>query len=113
MGVAPTADESPSAPSRPGTLPGDAAADETALLAYARAHGSAVHHALGTCRMGTDALALVDPRLRLRGLEWLRVVDASVVPTTVSANTDAATMMIAERAAALAPADRHTASAAA
>ena len=79
----------------PETLPGESCQDEQALLAYARARGSTVYHAVGTCRMGVEPLAVVGPDLSLRGMAGLRVVDASVMPTMVSANTNAATLMIA------------------
>jgi choline dehydrogenase len=60
-----------------------------------------VFHATGTCRMGTDDRAVVDPALRVRGVERLRVVDASVMPTVTSANTNAAALMIGEKGASL------------
>lgn len=82
----------------PETLPGPDIRTDDALLAYARAKGATVYHAVSTCRMGTDAGAVVDPALRVSGVDALRVVDASVMPTMVSANTNAATMMIAEKA---------------
>ena len=79
--------------------PGAAADGDEALLAYCRDHGATIFHPSGTCRMGHDAMAVVDPRLRVRGLEGLRVVDCSVMPTLVSGNTNAAAVMIGERAA--------------
>lgn len=82
----------------PETLPGPDVQKDEDLLAYARSHGATVYHAIGTCRMGVDDGAVVDPQLRVRGVRNLRVVDASVMPTMVSANTNAATMMIAEKA---------------
>jgi choline dehydrogenase len=60
-----------------------------------------VFHPTSTCRMGNDARAVVDPQLRVRGVERLRVVDASVMPAVVSTNTNAAAIMIGERGAAL------------
>jgi len=69
------------------------------LLAFARAAGSTVFHPTSTCRMGSDGTAVVDERLRVRGIGNLRVVDASIMPTVVSGNTNAAVIMIAEKGA--------------
>ncbi len=69
------------------------------LDAYVRQNAQTYFHPVGTCKMGEDEMAVVDPQLRVRGVERLRVVDASVMPAIPRANTNAATIMIAERAA--------------
>ena len=81
------------------TLPGPDVVDQAALLDYAQARGATVYHAMGTCRMGIDPMAVVDRELRVHGIKGLRVIDASVMPTMPSANTNAATLMIAEKGA--------------
>lgn len=83
------------------TVPGAEARDDAGLLAYARANGGTVYHGVGTCRMGQDADAVVDPQLRVRGVRALRVADASVMPNVTSTNTNASVLMLAERAAEL------------
>ncbi|MEO0428413.1 MAG: GMC family oxidoreductase N-terminal domain-containing protein [Pseudomonadota bacterium] len=81
-------------------LPGPAAEDDDALRAYVRDHAWTVFHPCGTCRMGADpARSVVDPRLRLHGLDGLRVVDASVFPNVTSGNINAPVIMLAEKAA--------------
>lgn len=77
--------------------PGDG--DEAAIRAYVRRHADSVFHAIGTCKMGVDAMAVVDPSLRVHGVEGLRVVDASIMPTLIGGNTNAPAMMIGEKAA--------------
>jgi len=79
--------------------PGDAIASDEALLDYARRTGNSVYHPAGTCRMGTGPAAVVDSHLRVQGVAGLRVADASVMPWVPSGNTNAPTVMIAERAA--------------
>jgi choline dehydrogenase len=79
--------------------PGAQCTSDEDLLAFARETGTTVFHPTSTCRMGSDVTAVVDERLRVRGIERLRVVDGSVMPTVVSGNTNAAVIMIAEKGA--------------
>ena len=80
--------------------PGPDVNDDAALRDYVRRTAITYHHQVGTCRMGVDDASVVDPRLRLHGLDRLRVVDASVMPTVTSGNTNAPSVMIGERGAA-------------
>jgi choline dehydrogenase len=79
--------------------PGPSFTSDDQLLEHARNRGSTVFHPTSTCKMGIDPMAVVDPELRVHGLEGLRVVDASIMPTVISGNTNAATIMIGEKAA--------------
>lgn len=80
------------------TAPGSATVSDADLAAYVRAEAYTVHHPVSTCRMGSDAAAVVDPQLRIVGLDNLRVADASVFPSIIGGNTNAAVVMIAEKA---------------
>ncbi|WP_271221093.1 GMC family oxidoreductase [Streptosporangium carneum] len=82
------------------------------LLEYVRNHGDTSYHPVGTCRMGSDTGAVVDGRLRVHGVAGLRVIDASVMPAIVSGNTNAASLMIGEKGAALVLEDHRKGSAA-
>ena len=82
-------------------VPGEAANGNTGLWDFARTTGGTVFHCVGTCRMGSDETSVLDPQLRVRGVDRLRVIDASVMPQITSANTNATSLMIGERGAAL------------
>jgi choline dehydrogenase len=79
--------------------PSAEARSDDELLAFAREYGGTCYHPVGTCRMGSDALAVVDPALRVNGIANLRIADASIMPTIVSGNTNAPVIMIGEKAA--------------
>ncbi|MDU8944133.1 GMC family oxidoreductase [Ovoidimarina sediminis] len=81
--------------------PGPEVQSDEDLVAYCRDSGLSLLHPVGTCKMGTDATAVVDPRLRVHGIDGLRVADASIMPRIVTGNTNAASIMIGEKAAAL------------
>ena len=80
-------------------VPGPAVDGDGPLLDFARRNGGTVFHPTSTCKMGTDAMAVVDPALKVRGVAGLRVADASIMPTVVSGNTNAAAIMIGEKCA--------------
>jgi choline dehydrogenase len=82
-------------------VPGEAVNSPAGLWDFARTTGGTVFHCVGTCRMGSDDKSVLDPALRVRGVERLRVIDASVMPQITSANTNASSLMIGERGAAL------------
>jgi choline dehydrogenase len=83
------------------TRPGPDIQDDEGLLEYIRSSGQTSWHPIGTCRMGPDGdvAAVVDPQLRVRGVQALRVVDSSIMPTMPSSNTNAASIAIGEKAA--------------
>lgn len=82
-------------------FPGDSVQGEAAMRAHIRLAGKTVFHPVGSCKMGVDDMAVVDPQLRLRGLKGLRVADASIMPEIVGGNTNAPTICIGEKAAIL------------
>jgi choline dehydrogenase len=79
--------------------PGDKVQTDAEWLQFARENGQTTYHVIGTCKMGQDPMAVVDDTLRVRGIESLRVIDASIMPTVPSGNTNAAVIMIAEKGA--------------
>jgi len=81
------------------SLPGRQVESDDELLDYARRNGGTCYHASCTCMMGQHAMAVVDDELRVHGLDGLRVIDASVMPAVTSTNTNAPTIMIAEKGA--------------
>ncbi|WP_235578144.1 GMC oxidoreductase [Pseudorhodoferax sp. Leaf267] len=80
-------------------LPGPQAVSDEQLLDHVKNHGGTAWHPVGTCRMGSDPQSVVDPTLRVRGVEGLRVVDASIMPKIPSGNTSAPAVMIGEKGA--------------
>jgi len=87
--------------------PGPVAQSDEQLLKAAGDLGTTIFHPVGTCKMGDDALAVVDAKLRVHGIQGLRVIDASVMPTITSGNTNAPTTMIAEKGAEMILQDRN------
>ena len=82
-------------------MPGPEMNSDDAVIDFMHRAGMNLHHPVGTCRMGEDPMAVVDSRLRVRGIAGLRVVDASVMPTVTTGNTNAPTIMIGEKGAAM------------
>jgi choline dehydrogenase len=83
------------------TVPGPGVTTDDQFGEFARNAGTNVFHPVGTCKMGTDAMAVVDPRLKVIGIAGLRVIDASVMPCVTTGNTNAPTIMIGEKGAAM------------
>jgi choline dehydrogenase len=79
--------------------PGTEQTTDEEILDWVKAAAETTYHPVGTCKMGTDAMAVVDPQLRVHGVDGLRVADASIMPTLTSGNTNAPSIMIGEKAA--------------
>ncbi len=80
-------------------LPGERVQSDEDWLAFCREAGGTVYHPVASCRMGSDARSVTDPRLRVRGISALRVIDASIMPAVVSGNINAAVIAVAEKGA--------------
>jgi choline dehydrogenase len=85
--------------------PGPGIQTDDEILDYMRNYGQSTYHPTGTCKMGRDPMAVVDEKLRVHGLEGLRIADASIMPTMTSGNTNAPSMMIGEKCAEIILAD--------
>jgi choline dehydrogenase len=79
--------------------PGAKVQSDHEIVEFVRREAETLYHPVGTCKMGSDSMAVVDARLRVRGIEKLRVADASIMPRIIAGNTNAPTIMIAEKAA--------------
>lgn len=79
-------------------FPGDRVSTQAEFEDYARQYGRTSYHPVGACKMGVDEMAVVDPQLKVRGVEGLRICDSSIMPRLVSSNTNAASIMIGEKA---------------
>jgi choline dehydrogenase len=85
----------------PEVAPGPDVTSDADIDAFVRANANSAYHVCGTCKMGQDEMAVVDPHLRVRGIDGLRVIDASIMPAITNGNTNAPSLMIGEKDAAM------------